>query len=228
MFMKNEQLNAEEINRNVDEHLKDINNEFKAGFEILKKYPKSVTIFGSSRLTENSSHYNEAKKLAGKIVKELGYSIITGGGPGIMEAANAGAKDALGNSVGMNIRIGNMQSPNDKTTDSLAFDYFFTRKTMLTFAAEAYIFFPGGYGTFDELFEILTLVQTEKIPKVPVILFGKDFWNPLVDFFRSHMLGEHHTLTEEDMNMFVVTNSVDNVIKIIKDAPISEWWKMVD
>lgn len=221
-------MNKKEIQQNIDGHIKEISKEFKEGFEFLKKYPKSVTIFGSARLTPASSHYHDVKKLAERIVKETGYTVITGGGPGIMESANMGAKDAQGQSVGLNIKLPSEQHINPYVTDSIAFEYFFSRKTMLTFSAEAYIFFPGGFGTFDELFGILTLLQTRKIPSVPVILFGKDFWNPVNNFIKTNMLDQHHTIESEDMNLFVVTDSSDAVLKIIKGSPVSEWWKMMD
>lgn len=222
-------LTTGKVDKNIDQHIKDIAEEFKNGFEFIKKYPKSVTIFGSSRLTEASSHYHEARRLAERIVTEIGYTIITGGGPGIMEAANRGAKEAGGKSVGLNITIPHEQHTNGYTEDNIEFNYFFSRKTMLNFAAEAYIFFPGGYGTFDELFGLLTLIQTKKVPQVPIILFGKDFWGPIVEeLFKKQMLNMHHTIEDSDMELFVITNSTDNVIKVIKEAPVSAWWKMVD
>lgn len=227
MLNENE-LTIEKINENIDTHITDITKEFKAGFEFIKKYPKSVTIFGSARLTDASSHYKDAKRLAERIVTDLGYTVITGGGPGIMEAANSGAKEAGGKSVGLNIVIPHEQHTNPYTNDNITFEYFFTRKTMLNFAAEAYIFFPGGFGTFDELFGILTLVQTRKIPSVPIILFGKDFWNPLKEFITKSMLEQHHVISEDNMNLFVITDSVDNAVRIIKEAPVSAWWKMID
>lgn len=209
-------LTTEKTEKNIEEHISDIAKEFKEGFEFIKKYPKSVTIFGASRLTPASSHYYDAKKLAERIVSDTGYAIVTGGGKGIMEAANWGAKEAGGKSVGLNIHIPNIQIANNYTNDHMRFHYFFIRKTMLTYAAEAFIFFPGGFGTFDELFEILTLVQTEKIPKIPIILFGKDFWNPFRDFLRTHMFEKHHTIETGDFDLFVITDSVDIVLKAIK------------
>jgi uncharacterized protein (TIGR00730 family) len=227
-MLNEKELTVEKINENIDAHIEDISKEFRAGFEFIKKYPKSVTIFGSARLTDASSHYKDAKRLAERIVTDLNYTVITGGGPGIMEAANSGAQSAGGMSVGLNIVIPHEQHTNPYTNDNITFDYFFTRKTMLNFAAEAYVFFPGGFGTFDELFGILTLVQTRKIPSVPIILFGKDFWNPLKDFITKSMLEQHHVISEENMNLFVITDSVDNAIRIINDAPVSAWWKLMD
>jgi uncharacterized protein (TIGR00730 family) len=221
-------MSEKEIKDNIDQHIGEITNEFKNGFEFIKKYPKSVTIFGSARLTKASSHYNDAEKLAEKIVKELGYAVVTGGGPGIMEAANMGAKNASGQSIGLNIKLPMEQHINPHATDSMTFQYFFSRKAMLAFAAEAYVFFPGGYGTFDELFGILTLMQTKKIPSVPVVLFGKDFWNPVKDFIRTNMLSTHHTIGNEDLELFVISDSVDQTIRAIKGAPVSRWWNLFD
>jgi uncharacterized protein (TIGR00730 family) len=227
-MLNEKELTVEKINENIDGHIADITKEFRSGFEFIEKYPKSVTFFGSSRLTETSSHYSDAKRLAHKIVTETGYAIITGGGPGIMEAANWGATEANGKSVGLNINIPSEQHTNKYTNDSMLFDYFFARKTMLNFAAEAYIFFPGGFGTLDELFGVLTLIQTKKIPSVPVILFGRDFWNPLKEFLEHTLLKQHHTIDDNCMNLFVITNSTETTIKIIKEAPVSQWWKFVD
>ncbi len=216
------------INQNIHDHINAITKEFREGFEELKKYPKSITIFGSSHSTPASSHYREAQELAYRIVKETGYTIITGGGPGIMAAANLGAQEAKGQSIGFTITLPNEQRTNPYTTSSIHADYFFTRKMMLTFAAEVYIFFPGGFGTFDELFSILTLLQTKKIPPVPVILMGKDFWNPLHAFITTNMLGRHHVIAPEDMNLFTITDSADKILEIIKKAPVSNWWEHSD
>ncbi len=226
--MKNEHISAKIINENIDKHVADIAKEFKNGFEFLKEYPKTVTIFGSSRLTEASSHYNDVRKLAERIVKETEYAVITGGGPGIMQAANEGAHRGGGKSLGLNIILPHEQKINPHVTGSVEFNYFFARKALMTFSSECYIFFPGGFGTFDELFSILTLLQTKKIPTVPVILFGKDFWNPTVELIKKQMLDVHHTIEDADMNLFKVTNSMDDVIKVIKGAPISEWWELMD
>ena len=226
--MKKEQLTTEEINKEIDGHITEISREFKQGFEFLKKYPKSVTIFGSARLTETSTHYTDAYELAKRIVIDTGYSVITGGGPGIMESANKGAFDAKGDSIGLNIVLPHEQKINPSVTDSIHFNYFFARKPMMTFSAEAFIFFPGGFGTFDELFGILTLIQTKKIPAVPIILVGKDFWIPVKEVIREQMLNRHHTINKEDLDMLNITDSVDTIIKIIKKAPVSEWWENID
>ncbi|MDB5259076.1 MAG: hypothetical protein JWO73_284 [Candidatus Taylorbacteria bacterium] len=232
--MKPEQFTAKAIQDNIELHLKDINDEFRAGFEFLKKYPKSVTIFGSARLTPTSSHYHAAEHLAYRIVKDLGYSVITGGGPGIMEAANKGARDAQsngaahGSSLGICIKLPQEQSTNKFVDSELRLDYFFTRKALLTFAAEAYLFFPGGFGTFDELFGIITLIQTRKIPRVPVILVGNDFWKPLAVFIKHQMLTEHQTISLGDENLFIITEDIEKIVNVVKHAPVSNWWEMLD
>lgn len=223
-----QKFTAESIKDNIEEHIIAISKEFREGFEFLEKYPKSVSIFGSSRLSPASSHYHAAERLAERIVEETGYTVITGGGPGIMEATNLGAKEGKGDSIGLAIDLSDRQLINKGVTNSINFNYFFSRKAMLAFSAEAYVFFPGGYGTFDELFTILTLLQTKKIPAVPVILVGTDFWNPFKTFLEEHMLNEHHTISAEDIKLFVITNSNDKVIDIIKNCKVSEWWKMMD
>ncbi len=217
-----------DINHNIHDHLNEISREFRAGFEELKKYPKSITIFGSSRSTPASSHYRDAQELAYRVTKELGYTVITGGGPGIMAAANLGAKEAGGKSIGLTIRLPDEQHTNPYVTDSLNFKYFFARKTMLTFAAEAFVFFPGGYGTLDEFFSIVTLVQTRMIPRVPIILVGKDYWNAFKTFLTAHALETHHAISQDDIDLFHITNSIEATIDIIKKAPVSKWWETVD
>ena len=221
----NKKLSAQEINQNIHEHIEEISREFKNGFEELKKHPKSVTIFGSSHSTPASPHYRQAQELAYKIVKELGYTIITGGGPGIMTAANLGAEEAQGNSLGFVIDLPSEQHKNAYLNTSVSFKYFFSRKAMLAFSAEAYVFFPGGYGTFDELFSIITLVQTNKIPRIPIILVGKDFWNAFKDFMKAYMLEKHHAIESADLDLFIITDNTNKVIDIIKTAPVLKWWE---
>lgn len=226
--MKKETLKVEEIEKEIDEHIKEISREFRQGFEFLKKYPKSVTFFGSARIKEDSIHYKVAMDLAKRIVEETKYAIVSGGGPGIMEASNKGAREAGGDSIGLNIILPREQKINPNLTDAIHFNYFFIRKPMLTFSAETFVFFPGGYGTFDELFGILTLIQTKKIPRVPIVLMGKDYWMPAREFIKEQMLNRHHTINKEEFDLLYITDSIDTVIKIIKKAPISEWWENID
>jgi len=214
--------------KEVETHLERIHREFADGFEFLAQYPKSVTIFGSSLVPRDSDDYRKAEELGGRIVRETGYNVSTGGGPGIMEAANKGAYDAGGVSLGLNISLPHEHATNAYVTHSIKFAYFFSRKTMLTFVAEAYVFFPGGFGTFDELFSILTLIQTGKIPHVPVILFDSAYWNPLKGFMEKEMLKEHAAIEPRDMNIFEITDSLDRVMEIIKKAPISTWWRNIN
>jgi uncharacterized protein (TIGR00730 family) len=212
----------------IESHLQEINSEFKAGFEFVKKFPKSVSIFGSSRAKPGTSNYQLAEKLAERIVSELNYAVVTGGGPGIMEAANKGAKLAHGHSVGMNVSLPHERKANDFLTDEIHFTYFFARKTMLTFAAEAYIFMPGGFGTFDELFSILTLIQTGKIPRVPVILFGSSFWDHLRTFINEQMIAKENAVDPDCLEFIEITDSEERVIEIIRKAPVSEWWRSIN
>jgi uncharacterized protein (TIGR00730 family) len=215
-------------NGEIATHLERINHEFSDGFEFLKKYPKSVTVFGSSLALPSEPMYAAAEALGGRIVRDLGYAVATGGGPGIMEAANKGAYDAHGVSLGFNVSLPHERTTNAYVTHAIKFSYFFSRKTMLMFAAEAYVFFPGGFGTFDEVFGALTLIQTDKIPRVPVILFDSKFWGPWRQFLSEHMCKEFHAIDESDLNLFEITDSVDRVMEIIKKAPVSEWWRNIN
>jgi len=177
-------------------------------------------LFGSARLPEDNEHYKQAQRIAYRIAKELDYAIITGGGPGIMEAANRGAYEAGGRSVGMTIHLPFEQTTSKYVKDELQFYFFFTRKVSMTFSAEAYLYFPGGFGTMDELFEILTLVQTEKIEKVPIILVGEDYWRPLDEFIKKTLLETHETISPEDLNLYTITDDEDKILEIVKNAPL--------
>jgi uncharacterized protein (TIGR00730 family) len=195
------------------------NSEFEKGYDLIKKYPRSVSILGSARFKEDNIYYQKAKSLGYKISTELKYAVVTGGGPGIMEAANRGAKEAGGVSIGFNIKLDNEQTVNPYVTEHVDFEYFFSRKTLLYFSAESYVYFPGGFGTMDEFFEIITLVQTRKIPKVPVILVGREFWTPLLDLIKQKMLVENSTINGDDMNIYQIVDDEDEIIEIIRKAP---------
>jgi len=197
-----------------------INEEFRQAFEFIPRFPKSVSIFGSARFKEGNAYYEAARSLASKIVKETGYAIVTGGGPGIMEAANRGAKEANGTSVGLTIQLPYEQVTNPYLTDELAFYYFFSRKVTLSYAAEAYVFMPGGFGTMDELFEILTLVQTKKIERAPVILYGTEFWKPMMEFIVQKMRDDWETIDPNDLDLMTITDEPEMILDIIKTAPI--------
>ena len=198
-----------------------IANEFDRGLQFIKKYPKSVTIYGSARFKANNPHYKDAYDLGFKLSK-LGYAIVTGGGPGVMEAANWGAKEAGGPSIGLNIELPHEQLLNGYTTDSIAFYYFFSRKTTMSFSAEAYIFYPGGFGTLDEFFEIVTLVQTRKIRSVPIILIGVEFWKPLQKFIEDECLTRHGTINRREIGLYVITDSHEEIIDIVTNAPVRD------
>jgi uncharacterized protein (TIGR00730 family) len=194
-----------------------IMSEFVAGFELLRKYGLAATIFGSARFQPGDKYYKEAEDLASRLAKK-GFAIITGGGPGIMEAANVGGFKVGGKSVGLNIELPFEQKLNPYTTESLDFYFFFSRKVMLAFASEVYIYFPGGFGTLDEFCEILTLVQTRKIQRIPIVLYGADFWNPFLDFFKTTLLKKYQTISKEDLELFQVVDSVDDAMKYITKA----------
>lgn len=188
--------------------------EFVEGFELLRKYGCAVTMYGSARTDPKNHYYKAAEALAAKLAKK-NFAVITGGGGGIMEAANVGAFKVGGKSVGLNIKLPFEQKLNPYTTESLTFDFFFSRKVMLAFASECYIYFPGGFGTMDEFFEMITLIQTKKIERVPIVLFGVEFWTPLVKLFKNTMLKEFKTISPEDMDLFVVVDDVDEAYKYI-------------
>jgi hypothetical protein len=188
--------------------------EFVQGFELLREHELAVTFWGSARTNPDDKYYKDAEALAAKLAKK-NFSVISGGGPGIMEASNVGAYKVGGKSVGLNIKLPFEQKLNPYTTESLDFDFFFSRKVMLTFASEAYIYFPGGFGTLDEFFEIVTLIQTKKIEPIPVVLYGKEYWEPLVRFFEQSLLKKFHTISPEDLELFKIVDSVDEAYKYV-------------
>ena len=214
-------LTKKEIEHGAKLRVSRISREFLRGFRFIKKYPKSVTFFGSARFHEDNPHYIQARAIAHELAK-LGFAVVTGGGPGIMEAANRGAKEAGGASVGLNIRLPKEQVLNPYVTDSVDFYYFFSRKVTLSFSAEAYLYFPGGFGTLDEFFEIITLIQTKKIPKVPVLLVGSDFWEPMRAFIEETLYEKHHTISPEDRTLFTITDDNEKIIEIVKNAPMRD------
>ncbi len=192
--------------------------EFVEGFEKLNKIGPCVSIFGSARSEPGDEYYETAIQLAKSLTNE-GYGIITGGGPGIMEAANKGAQTNDGKSVGLNIDLPFEQEPN-KYIDSnklINFDYFFVRKVMFVKYAQGFIVLPGGLGTMDELFEAMTLIQTKKIGKFPIILVSSDFWSGLIDWLKEAMLEKTQNISEEDMFLFKLVDTVDDAVKEIND-----------
>jgi uncharacterized protein (TIGR00730 family) len=189
--------------------------EFVEGFEVLPRVYPGVTIFGSARTKPDDPDYQKAEKLAELLVR-AGFSVITGGGPGIMEAANKGASNAGGYSVGLNIRLPMEQEPNPYANIKLDFRYFFVRKVMLAKYSVAFVFFPGGFGTMDEMFEILTLVQTRKIRPVPIVLVDKQFWKPLVNWFTKTLIPENK-ISPQDLEIFKILDEPEEIVNYIKE-----------
>ena len=191
-----------------------IMSEFIEGFDIIRRYGLAATFFGSARATLEHDTYKYAEELAGRLAKR-GFAIITGGSSGIMQAANKGAFEAGGVSVGLNINLPDLQIYNPYLTERFGFDHFFVRKVMLTYASEVYVYFPGGFGTLDEFFEIVTLVQTKKIRKVPIVLFGKEYWEPLNAFIHTKLFEEHASIDKTDMDLYAIVDSVDEAYDYI-------------
>lgn len=192
--------------------------EFVDGFQFLADIKRAVTFFGSARFTDDNRWYKTARELAQMLAKAK-FSVITGGGPGIMEAGNRGAVEADGESIGINIQLPYEQRVNDYVKKSRGFYYFFTRKVMLAYSAQAYVFFPGGFGTLDELLEILTLVQTKKIhDNVPIVLVGKDFWGDLNDWMKKKLLDQYDTIDPEDLKLYTIVDSAKEAFEIIKKS----------
>jgi uncharacterized protein (TIGR00730 family) len=188
--------------------------EFVEGFEALSKVGSAISIFGSSRSARGSKYYKLAEKIAYLLVKE-GYTIITGAGPGIMEAANKGAMAAKGESIGLNIEVPIIQKPNRYITTLLAFRYFFCRKVMFAKYSKAFVILPGGFGTMDELFEALTLVQTKRVPSLPIIIVGKQYWSGLIDWAKKNML-EDQCISRSDLKIFKIVDNPEEVVKIVR------------
>lgn len=195
-----------------------IMSEFVDGFTMLSKIGPCVSIFGSARTAMDNKYYALAEEIAFKLTKS-GYGVITGGGPGIMEAANKGAKTANGKSVGLNIELPFEQQANpyidyDKLIN---FDYFFVRKVMFIKYSQGFVVLPGGFGTLDELFEAITLIQTHKIGRFPIVLIGKDFWTGLLDWIKAVLRDREKTISPEDIELFAIVDTADEAVKHIDD-----------
>ncbi|MGC9188679.1 MAG: TIGR00730 family Rossman fold protein [Sulfurihydrogenibium sp.] len=188
--------------------------DFIDGFEVMPEFSPSVTVFGSARVKEGNKYYEAARELGYKLAKK-GFTIVTGGGPGIMEAANRGAFEAGGNSIGLNIKLPKEQKPNPYTNVTLNFNYFFARKVMLVKYATAFVLFPGGYGTLDELFETLTLIQTKKLKPFPLILYDKEHWDGLLNWLKTNVVSNEY-IEEEDLNIFKIMDSIDEIVETIE------------
>ncbi len=191
-----------------------IMSEFVEGFEVLRQIAPAVSIFGSSRAKRGSRYYNMAIETT-KGLAHAGFSIITGGGPGIMEAANKGARLGRGKSIGLNINLPFEQKPNKYLDIYLDFRYFFCRKVMFVKYASAFVIFPGGYGTMDELFEALTLIQTKKINPFPIVIIGKEYWKGLIKWIGKKMLLDENAISPEDMKLFTLTDDIEEAIRIV-------------
>jgi uncharacterized protein (TIGR00730 family) len=194
--------------------------EFIDGFDALARLGKAISIFGSARTPADDPMYKSAERLAARLVEE-GFTIITGGGPGIMEAANKGAQEAGGDSVGLGIELPHEQSLNGFVDLGINFRYFFVRKTMFVKYAQGFVIFPGGYGTFDELFEALTLVQTGKIDHFPIVLFGSRYWQPMLDWLASPVAAEHK-IDDTDIQLMQVTDDIEEVVRLMVQSRHAE------
>lgn len=188
--------------------------EFVDGYEFLSHLNADVTVFGSAR-TKPGSHYYEEAVMMGSLLAKNNFSVVTGGGPGIMEAVNKGAFECGGESIGLNIQLPFEQRINKYVRHGIGFHFFFTRKVMLTSPSQAFVAFPGGFGTIDEVFEVLTLIQTGKMQPVPVILVGRDFWGKLNDFVESEMRDTQKTISPEDTDLYHVVDSAEEAMEII-------------
>lgn len=193
-----------------------IMSEFVDGFEKLGKIPPCVSIFGSARTKPHQKYYILAEEIAFQLTQH-GYGVITGGGPGIMEAGNKGAARGQGISVGLNIDLPFEQSSNEwiDKDKSIDFDYFFVRKVMFVKYAQGFIVLPGGFGTLDELFEAITLIQTKKIGRFPIILVGSEFWSGMMDWVKATLLEEHATISAEDLDLFCIVDTAEEAVNEI-------------
>ncbi|PSO46641.1 MAG: TIGR00730 family Rossman fold protein [Parcubacteria group bacterium SW_4_46_8] len=210
------------LDKDLRRRIKKIRQEFINGLDFIRQHDHTVTFFGSAQADEDESYYKQATNLAKRLADE-GIDIITGGGPGVMEAANKGASQSKnGDSLGLNIDLPNEQILNPYVEDNVEFHYFFVRKVALTFSAEAFVFFPGGYGTLDEFFEMMTLVQTEKIQEIPIILFGADFWQDLNRFIHETLKEKYTTIDPDDTELYTICDSQQEAVDIIKSAPMRE------
>jgi uncharacterized protein (TIGR00730 family) len=196
-----------------------IQSEFVEGFGLLAEVPRAVSVFGSARTHPGSPEYAMGERLGAALARD-GWAVITGGGPGVMEAVNKGATEAGGVSIGLGIELPFEQRLNDWVDIGVNFRYFFVRKTMFVKYAQAFVVLPGGFGTMDELFEALTLVQTKKVTSFPVVLYGSSYWGGLIDWLRSAMLAEGK-VSAPDLDLIQVSDDVDEIVGIIRAAQVS-------
>jgi uncharacterized protein (TIGR00730 family) len=204
-------LSADEKAVDLESHVRMIAQEFREGFEAVDRIDRpAVTIFGSARIAESDPVYEAARTTAHRFAEE-GWAVVTGGGPGVMEAANRGAKEGGGLSVGFNIELPHEQRSNPYLDLALTFRHFYARKTMFVKAAEGFVVFPGGFGTADELFEALTLIQTGKVLDFPVVLIGTDYWGELLEWITGELLADR-MISPEDLNLLFVTDDLDEAV----------------
>ena len=202
--------------------LGEVDKEIQEGYNIIRKYHKTVTVFGSARMSEKDPYYQKAREVSQRLAS-LGYAIISGGGYGIMSAANQGADEAAqkgasdvgGASIGFNIKLPHEQTLNKYATESYEFTHFAPRKIVMTLFANAYIYFPGGFGTLDELTEIITLIQTGKTNKAPIILVGSEFWSHFDKLVKEHLLASGY-ITTKDVSLYTITDDLDEVVRLVK------------
>ena len=198
-------------------HAQRIGQEFLEGFVAVERIGRpAVSVFGSARIREDHPEYAQARDV-GRRLAEAGFAVVTGGGPGVMEAANRGAREGGGVSVGFNIELPHEQGANPYLDISVTFKHFYARKTMFVTAAEGFVIFPGGFGTLDELFESLTLIQTGKVLHFPVVLFDSDYWSPLLDWIRGQLLTDG-MISPEDLDLLAVTDSTSHAVQTIADC----------
>ena len=210
-------LSSDERAADLERHVATIAQEFRDGFEAVDKIDRpAVTIFGSARVLEDDPAYVNARKVAARFA-EGGWAVVTGGGPGVMEAANRGAQEAGGLSVGFNIELPHEQRGNPYVDLSMTFRHFYARKTMFVKAAEGFVVFPGGFGTADELFESLTLIQTGKVLHFPVVLFDSDYWEELLTWIRDELLADR-MISPEDLQLLHVTDDVDQAAAYVLEC----------
>jgi uncharacterized protein (TIGR00730 family) len=208
-------LSAEEKTEDLEQDIALIAQEFREGFQAVDKIDQpAVTIFGSARIREGNPAYEQARA-AGRRFAELGWAVVTGGGPGVMEAANRGAKEGGGLSVGFNIQLPHEQAPNPYLDISLTFRHFYARKTMFVKVAEGFVVFPGGFGTIDELFEALTLIQTGKVFHFPVVLYDTDYWEELMDWVKGELLADG-MISPNDLDLLFVTDDLDEAVERVR------------
>jgi uncharacterized protein (TIGR00730 family) len=221
---------VEELQEEMNQRLLRFNKDFMEGFTKIANYSNTVTVFGSARFKEDNYYYQKARELGG-LLASSGHPVITGGSHGIMEAANRGAFENGGQSIGFNIELPFEQTGNPYTTDSMTFKYFFARKVMLAYSSELFVVFPGGFGTLDELFEIITLIQTKKVAQIPVVLFGKDFWQPLDSYFQYYFEQEEATISPGDRDLYYITDDLSEIVTIadqMRERSAADIFKAID